>query len=478
MGNTFSNYSSFVLLLLSAGLLFSCTRATNPDIERGSSYYFQDGYPEVRFSALGTLDEEDNGVIQAVADIVHASLIYRERDGINRAEIEIEIRIVGKEGTDYSDTYATSIEVENQQEGYVTSQDIVKFERDLEVPPGYYQVYFSVIDKASGNQTTRSAETYIPDPDQEIINLTAVQLLGKIMDNNGSGYTPITTYDVSTAKDSIRFVVQVTNNRSEDPLTVNSRLVRFASDTTPARPMSFNNYSPSSMPYKGIDFSSREIMEETQRVLEQPGSVLIEYRYALPDRGNYRFEVVAEGADLDNNELFRARDFSIKSENYPALKTPRELAEPLVYLMGRRDHEEMMKIEDPDSLKEAVDRFWLSNVGSVSRARSVISLYYERVEQANKQFSNFKEGWKTDAGMIYILFGPPWYVERRLNRMQWSYSYDRTDPRYNFYFEKPRMRNEYFPFDNYLLQRSQNYFNMQYQQVQLWKSGHILTTNI
>jgi GWxTD domain-containing protein len=271
-------------------------------------------------------------------------------------------------------------------------------------------------------------------------------------------------------------VVQVTNNRSEDPLVVNSRLKRFEADTSAARPMSFNNYSPSSMPYRGIDYNRSETVDETQRVLEQPGSVLIEYRYPLPKRGNYRFEVTTEGAEADG--LYKARDFSVKSENYPAIRNPRELAEPLAYLMGRNEYRDLMKIEDPEELKEAIDRFWLSNVGSMNRARHVISLYYERVEQANKQFSNFKEGWKTDMGMIYILFGPPWYVERRLNRMQWSYSYDRTDPRYNFFFEKPKMRNEFFPFDNYLLERSQNYFNMQYQQVQLWLSGEILNTNI
>ncbi len=465
-----------ILLLLTAGFIFSCTRATNPDIERGSSYYFQDGHPELRLSALGFLNEEDEGVINIAADIVEGSLIYRERNGKNVAELDIEIRIVGKEGTEYSDTYTTSMQVDNEQEGFVTTQDVVKFEKEMMVPPGEYEVQVSVTDKSSGNHTTRTTNTFIPDPADDVINLTSVQLLGKSAERTDGQYLPITTYDVSTAKDSIRFVVQVTNNRSEDPLTIHSQLKRFESDTTPARPMSYNNYSPSSMPYKGIDYSRSEVKEETRRVLEQPGSVLIEYRYPLPDRGNYRFEVRTEGADAD--ELFKARDFSVKSENYPALKNPRELAEPLAYLMGRRDYERLMEIEDPDSLKETIDRFWLENVGSMNRARNVISLYYERVEQANKQFSNFKEGWKTDMGMIYILFGPPWYVERRLNRMQWSYSYDRTDPRYNFYFEKPRMRNEFFPFDNYLLERNQNYFNMQYQQVQLWLTGQILNTNI
>jgi GWxTD domain-containing protein len=471
-----ADITKFILLLSFAGFVFSCTRASNPDIERGSSYHFQDGYPEVRISALGYLNEEDEGVINIAADIVEASLIYREREGVNRADIELEIRITGVENTTYSDTYNTSMRVESDQTGVVTNQNLISFERNMDVPPGDYEVFVSVIDQASGNRTTRSTRTYIPDPSDDVVNLTAIQMLGRSTDDPDSDYQPITTYDVSTAKDSIRFVLQVTNNRSDNPLTIHSQFKKFESDTSAARPMSFNNYSPSSMPYKGIEYNRSEVLEETRRVLEQPGSVLIEYRYTLPGRGNYRFEVRTEGAGSE--ELYKARDFSVKTENYPAIKSPRELAGPLAYLMGRNDYEDLMEIRDPDTLKEAVDRFWLENVGSMNRARNVISLYYERVEQANKQFSNFKEGWKTDPGMIYILFGPPWYVERRLNRMQWSYSYDRTDPRYNFYFEKPKMRNEFFPFDNYLLQRSQNYFNIQYQQVQLWLSGEILNTNI
>jgi GWxTD domain-containing protein len=455
-----------LLLLLTAGLIFSCTRATNPDIERGSSYFFQDGHPELRLSALGILNEEDEGVINVVADIVEGSLIYRERNGKNVAEVDIEIRIVGREGTGYSDSYTTSMQVDNEQEGFVTTQNVVKYKKDMKVPPGNYEVQVSVTDKSSGNHTTRSTQTFIPDPAGDEINLTSVQLLGKSAERSGGQYLPITTYDVSTAKDSIRFVVQVTNNRSEDPLTVHSQLKRFESDTTPARPMSFNNYSPSSLPYKGIDYSNSIVKEETRRVLEQPGSVLIEYRYPLPDRGNYRFEVRTEGADAE--ELFKARDFSIKSENYPAIKNPRELAEPLAYLMGRRDYERLMEIEDPDSLKEAIDRFWLENVGSMNRARSVISLYYERVEQANKQFSNFKEGWKTDQGMIMALFGSPDAVFSDGEIEEWIYERRGTMSRIKFNFTKVK---NIFTNNHYELVRNPSYDREWYRTVDQWRKG-------
>ncbi|MEX2602277.1 MAG: GWxTD domain-containing protein [Balneolaceae bacterium] len=465
-----------ILLLCLAGTLLSCSRASNPDIERGTSYYFQDGHPEIRVSALGYLNLEDQPIISITTDIVHGSLIFREVEGVNTSEITLEIRIIGVEGTTYTDNYRTEFTITNEQEGYVTTQDVMKFEREMEVPPGNYEVVVSVIDQTSGNETIRTVNTYIPDPGDDIINLTSVQLLSKDNDGQNPRFLPVTTYDVPASMDSLRFLVQVTNNRSEDPLVVDARLLQFESDTSAARFMSSNNYSPSTMPYRGINYSNSEEVDISRRVLEQAGVVMIEYNFPLPERGNYRFEV---NAASDNAEdLFKARDFSIKSENYPAIQTPRELAEPLAYLMSEDEYEQILSIQEPEQLKEAIDRFWLSNVQSTSRARQVISLYYERVEEANKQFSNFKEGWKTDPGMIYILFGPPWYVERRMNFMLWAYSYDRTDSRYNFTFERPKMRNEFFPFDNYLLNRSQQYFNQQYQQVQLWRTGAILDTNL
>src|SRR5699024_3055691 len=109
---------------------------------------------------------------------------------------------------------------------------------------------------------------------------------------------------------------------------------------------------------------------------------------------------------------------------------------------------------------------------------SVIKMYYERVEEANKQFSNFKEGWKTDTGMIYILFGPPWYVEQHLDQMIWSYAYNRNDPEYNYRFHQPKLQSEFYPFISYLLRRNQYYFQIQYQQLQLWLSGQILNRSI
>ena len=477
-----------LLVLAVVCLTVACSSTRHADIERASEYNYseyelEEGHPEVRMSAMGYLNEVGEGVINIAGDIVRRSLILREKDGENVADIEIVITIVASGGDSYSDSYTTTRTVGSGHDGFNTSSDLLQYEKNMKVPPGHYTVFFTVTDKASGKQTVREVKTFIPEPGDDKINLTSVQLQGKNEDRAEKGYMPVTTYDVSMNKDSLRFVIQVTNNESKNSLLVRSRLIRFEADTTAARPVNHPNYSTSSLPYKGIDYNSQEELEQTERRLDQPESVMIEFPHKRPERGSYRFEVTVrsngEGhGDGEEEELYKARDFSVKGDNFPHLKSPRELAEPLIYLMGRDEHQELMAIEDPDSLKEAVDRFWLSNIGSINEAKNVISLFYERVEEANKKFTNFKEGWKTDRGMVYILFGPPQYVETRLNSEHWRSSRHSRDSRYNFLFERPRSRSDYYPFDNYLLQRYQNYFNYHYQQVQLWKSGRILYANL
>ncbi len=457
----------------------SCTRSVNPDIERGSGYDFRFGFPEIRASAIGLITENGQPQIQISTDIVYSSLIYRTVNNRTFANVLIEIEILGAdEGSTYSNRVQHALEIESVDQTIITTQDAFTFQRGLHVDPGNYSITINVLDQSSGKATASEQTAFIPDPDEPVLNLTTIRLLGRSpIAQGGFEFLPVSTYDVPGRVDSLRFLLQVTNNLEESPLEIKSRLLRFVSDDSPARPMHFNNYGASTLAYKGIEYDRSETITESVRELFTPGSVTIEYPIGRLLEGNYRFEVRAIREGMEE-EIFKARDFSVKSRHYPAIQSARELAAPLYYLMDEKAYEALMSIQDEDSLKQAVDRFWLSNVQSMSEARAVIEKYYQRVEEANKQFSNFKEGWKTDIGMVYILFGPPWYVERKLNMMLWSYAYDRSDPRYNFFFEQPKVKNEFFPFNNYLLERNQGYYNIYYQQVQLWLTGQIIRRDL
>lgn len=472
-----SNLRALPLYALILCFSLSCARSFNPDIERGSTYKFRDGYPEVRISAIGFLDEGDNPGIDVTADIVYGSLIYKQNGDSLFSEFIIEIQVIPNEETsEVTKTHQENVTISRKDPNIVHSQEIYTYSKRIPVNPGNYKINVTVLDQNSDKQITRESQTFIPDPTNSVSNLTNIQLLGKNIDNQ-EGWFPITTYDVQGKVDSLMFRLQVTNNSSEEPMAVNARLMQFRSDTTIARPMHYNMYSPSSVQYKGIDYDDEEVIQSNRRVLTQAGSVLIEYKFGQQQRGNYRFDVTTDEEEGEE-QLFKARDFGVRSANYPSIKTARELAAPLYYLMSEKEYDRMLAIQDKDSLKQEVDRFWLKNLNDKNRAKEVIQKFYQRVEEANKQFSNFKEGWKTDLGMVYILFGPPWYIDQSLNRMTWSYSYNRNNPDYNYNFATPKLKSEFFPFQNYLLQRQQYYFNIQYQQTQLWLTGQILTRNI
>lgn len=478
MGNN-SEIKVFCLFIIVVSIFWGCSNSYNPNVKHGSSYSYKQGYPEVRFSAIGRIDEAGNPQINIAADIVYGSLIYSKKENQYTANIAIDVQVVDRDEPDnIIQSKRFPIEINKQNSDITYSQEQLNFQKTISVEPGKYKVNFRFTDLSSEKKIVRSANTYIPDPKSDVINLTNIQLKGKDIDHDNPKWAAITTYDVQKTVDSLKFIFQATNNSSEEPLTISSKLMRIDSDTSAAKALHFNNASSSSIRYKGIDYSDKEVLETNRRKLLQSGNVLIEFKFERKERGSYRFKVAANKDNGEFEEQTKARDFGVKSKNYPSVKTPRELARPLVYVMKEDNYENLISITDPDSLKQAIDRFWLKHIGNKSETKSVIKKYYNRVVEANKQFSNFKEGWKTDPGMMYILFGPPWYVDQSLDKMKWSYSYNRSDPERNFYYKQPKLNNKFYPFDHYLLRRSQNYFNVQYQQIQLWLSGLILQRNI
>ncbi|MDZ7807936.1 MAG: GWxTD domain-containing protein [Gracilimonas sp.] len=461
-------------LLLSAILILSgCSNSYVDDIDRGDSYNYQPGFPELRMASTAYINNNNTPILNITGELVEGSLIYANDNDNYVARFTIEITI--KENSESGNVLVRESfndVISSETNDIVNSQSIYLFEEEFEVTPGELLVMVSLTDNQSSKQTLRRNTVTVPSPSTNTSAITNVSLLTKNSDLENEDFNQATTFDIPSRMDSLRFRFQAINRDQESGLNVQMRLMRFESDTSIARPMNYSDYSPASIQRIGIDYDEFEVVQSSVRNLTQPGNVVIEYNFHELQRGNYRLEVSSgEGEE----QIYKAIEFGIKSPNYPSLKTPRELAAPLAYIMSEKEYDKLMAIEDPTALKNAIDRFWLSNVKNSNKARNVISLYYERVEEANKQFSNFKEGWKTDTGMMYILFGPPMYVNNYTNRMIWSYSYNREDPETNFVFDRPKLNTKFYPFDNFVLRRSNYYYNVQRRQIERWLSGSILS---
>lgn len=103
---------------------------------------------------------------------------------------------------------------------------------------------------------------------------------------------------------------------------------------------------------------------------------------------------------------------------FPQYRQLGELVESMLYLTSEQERKSMIKSRNP---KQSFDSFWMNTYSTKSRARSAIRRYYNVVEQANILYTDFKPGWKTDRGMLYIVFGRPDEVYRTGNSEEWYY---------------------------------------------------------
>ena len=127
---------------------------------------------------------------------------------------------------------------------------------------------------------------------------------------------------------------------------------------------------------------------------------------------------------------------------------------------------EFDKVKAAKGDKKAFDRVILNITGNTERARNFMRNYFKRVEWANQFFTSYKEGWKTDRGMIFIIFGVPDEVYRFADREVWRYKNEEFKA--NFTFVKS---STIFDPDNYVLVRDKGVRETWYSVIDLWRNA-------
>ncbi len=153
------------------------------------------------------------------------------------------------------------------------------------------------------------------------------------------------------------------------------------------------------------------------------------------------------------------------SSSFPGITDALEMIQCTRYIMNR---EEFTHCLEAQNKKAAIDKFWLEIGGSNERARELLKRYYARVKEANTLYTSYKEGWKTDRGMIFIVFGQPSNIVQKNDGEVWTYGSAVNQTSTTFIFKK--IEN---PFSNnlFVLERSQLYKSSWSNAVDLWRQG-------
>lgn len=159
--------------------------------------------------------------------------------------------------------------------------------------------------------------------------------------------------------------------------------------------------------------------------------------------GDYVLEIraypreIAPGSD-SGFVAFSARPFIVRWKGMPrALKDINEAIEQLQYIAKDNEMDELRSAKTLEEKQKKFLEFWKRRSTNPNAARNLkMEQYYARVDYANKHFSHYREGWRSDMGLVYIVLGPPSSVDRHPFEIDskpyeiWSY----YDLNYQFVF--------------------------------------------
>ncbi|MFY0608162.1 MAG: GWxTD domain-containing protein [Cyclobacteriaceae bacterium] len=138
---------------------------------------------------------------------------------------------------------------------------------------------------------------------------------------------------------------------------------------------------------------------------------------------------------------------------YPKYKALSELIDPLTYITTSAEIKSLQKSYS----KKDFEVFWINTYGTKFRAKNAIKVFYDRVEEVNELFTDYKQGWKTDRGLIFMIFGAPPKVTRDERLETWTYNN-------GVEFEFIRISTLFAP-TMYSLRRNRKYEKLWYNQV-------------
>jgi GWxTD domain-containing protein len=163
---------------------------------------------------------------------------------------------------------------------------------------------------------------------------------------------------------------------------------------------------------------------------------------------------------------------------YPNCTDTSGFYDPLIYLCSRAEYEELGSGENT---RQKFEKWWLDRAHDETRtetytkqnARRAIKEYYKRVFAANAEYTSTSEGWKTDRGMIAIVFGKPNYIDHGINREVWHY---KTTFNATLTFTFDKVDNPYSDND-YHLQRDINFKAQWYNALDNWRRAKPFNLN-
>lgn len=252
--------------------------------------------------------------------------------------------------------------------------------------PGSYSLEVTLLDINTKKEEERTGKLQVIDFSQKNVSFSDIMLVSNLKIENGKKViTPLIDKNIDNLKEIYLFF-EIYNSQNQNILS------NYKYTITGAKEKIYEKGSYQYTLTPGINKFFEKI----------PTANLV--------FGDYKLTI----NDASNGELIAEKDFSNKLNGMPVnAKDMNLMISELLYIASG---EEFSKIKNAptDELKEKYFiEFWRSKDPSPNTTKNELMIeYYRRIATANERYSHYIDGWKTDMGMVYIIYGEPNSIDR------------------------------------------------------------------
>lgn len=254
--------------------------------------------------------------------------------------------------------------------------------------PDTYKILTSLRDRNNYKDYNIEKVIIVPDFNSAQLSMSSIMLLSDfVADSLGRKIIyPLVTNNVGDLKDIYIFFEIYNNSENTFPVSINYKIVNEKDQSLKTGSFSY------------------VVSPGTNQKIDK----LNPYDYTI---GNYKLQLYSNVYPLLTSE----KDFSYRWTELPmTIDNLDKAIDQMIYIAT---NDELSYIKNAPTQAEKERRFlefWKARDPNPKSAKNEVMIeYYNRVKIANEKFSNYAvEGYRTDMGMVFIIYGNPSNIER------------------------------------------------------------------
>ncbi len=352
--------------------------------------------PKFYFDAL-SFNSGESGVsrLDIYIEVPYAAIQFNKIGSNFESSYEVTVNIYDSSETQINEKWwIEKINVKDYQQTVSRSLSSLNH-RSFMLPPGRYFVSVQIKDRETGKTSSMKRRVDVRKYFSIPFSISDVMLANRVeLDSGKTIVYPNISGDVGNVRDTFFLVFETYNNISADSANFSIRISNVKGDIVQSD--SFTQAIKSKKEYCFRIVPTANLLA---------GDYLLQIN-AVPRSVRSLDDTVSLSVSV-------SRTFALRWRGVPISIADLDIAiEQMQYILDRDKVEEMRKANS-EKKKEMFADFWKKKDPTPETERNeLMEEYYSRVAYANKHFGHYIDGWKTDMGMIYIIFGAPSNIER------------------------------------------------------------------